>query len=505
MKHLFTSIIFLLCLCVTKANNIQISNISTLSANNTIKFDISWENSWRSSILNNWDAAYVFFKYKNVTGQWVSMPLTSVGNVIPSSYQANMYPYGALLYRATVGSGTSNILNVELGIPASQALGIFDIRGFAIEMVEIPTTNEFFAGDGASNNSYPISSIINTSTVTITDPLSTPQSVSLSYLNNGHWNFICMKYELSQGGYRDFLNTLTYNQQVNHIVPLPNAAANTAALYNLNRNSIKIKTPGVAPNTPAVFGCDANSNAVYDEANDGEWVACNYLNWQDHAAYLAWAGLNPMTEMQYEKVARGIQLPVAGEYAWGNTNVFTGSPYYMTSNINQASETMSNASVSPTGNAQYFNSYDNVGPTRNGVFATATSNRISSGGSFYGVMELSGNLWERVITTANSSGISYFNSSKIMDRELNSSGYAVTTSASATFSGIWPGSQFIPGLSQVQINAAVNATGLIYRGGGWSSNTSQLSISDRSGLLVTNPNSDRALMAEVGVRGILRE
>ncbi|MCX7953959.1 MAG: hypothetical protein N3A01_02080 [Bacteroidales bacterium] len=44
------------------ANNVQISNLGLVGQNTTldytmIRFDISWENSWRTSTLeSNWDA-----------------------------------------------------------------------------------------------------------------------------------------------------------------------------------------------------------------------------------------------------------------------------------------------------------------------------------------------------------------------------------------------------------------------------------------------------------------
>jgi hypothetical protein len=79
--------ITLLCLFTTAAysNNIQITNVSVQSATNTIQFTVSWDNSWRSSTLNNWDAAWVFLKYYNPLAlEWQSLYFTNTGNVIPS-------------------------------------------------------------------------------------------------------------------------------------------------------------------------------------------------------------------------------------------------------------------------------------------------------------------------------------------------------------------------------------------------------------------------------------
>ncbi|MGB2703958.1 MAG: hypothetical protein WBC81_09835, partial [Chitinophagaceae bacterium] len=85
--------ITLLCLFTTAAysNNIQITNVSVQSATNTIQFTVSWDNSWRSSTLNNWDAAWVFLKYYNPLAlEWQSLYFTNTGNVIPSGYSADM-------------------------------------------------------------------------------------------------------------------------------------------------------------------------------------------------------------------------------------------------------------------------------------------------------------------------------------------------------------------------------------------------------------------------------
>ncbi len=408
-KLLFITAIVFSCVGV-KANNIQISNVSVVPTNNTIKFDVSWDNSWRSSLLNNWDAAWVFFKYKNVNGAWQHMYLTNIGNTIPSGFTSSIatspFGVGTFLYRSAAGSGTSTLTNVELGIEAAQATGIFDISAYCIEMVYVPQAS-FYVGDGVSDGSYfPVTNIASNIT-TLVDPLATPTSISSTTFPNGYNAFYCMKYELSQGGYRDFLNSLTYNQQVSHIVPLPTISSGSAALVNLFRNTIRIKTPGVIAtptNTPAVFGCDANNNGIYDEATDGEWVACNYLNWVDHAAYLYWAGLRPLTELEFEKTARGILLPVSNEYAWGNS--FINTTPFTFSNLNEASEIVTNAAASPLGNSVNGGTVGS-GPLRNGIFATATSNRISSGAGFYGVMELTGNLYERVVSTRVATGLAY--------------------------------------------------------------------------------------------------
>ncbi len=506
-KLLFFTVIIFACVS-TKANNIQITNVSVVPANNTIKFDVSWDNGWRSNTLNNWDAAWVFFKYYDpyyLGGSWRTLKQTGINNIIPSGFTNLLTPYpikvGSFIYRSAVGAGTTTITNVELGITAAQATGIYDIKAFAVEMVYVPAAS-FYLGDGAATSSYPVTQVLNSNT-TIVDPISTiGPGADLGEFNvypNGYSAFYCMKYELSQGGYRDFLNTLSYNQQIPHVIIAPNSVSGSSALApgpNFFRNFIKIKTAGVAATNPAVFGCDGNANGTYDEPTDGEYIACNFLNWVDHAAYLDWAGLRPLSEQEFEKAARGIQLPVVGEFAWGNTSVFSGPPYYSITNLNQTSEIINNAAASPIGNANYDASYASPdGPLRNGIFATATSNRISSGASFYGIMELSGNLFERVVTSANLLG-------RNLDTTIATDGELSNTISGYGFASIpnWPGS-FISGASFGPINGSNNATGLTYRGGSWLNISAFLQTSNRGLAPIADANIIRT--NNVGVRGCL--
>jgi formylglycine-generating enzyme required for sulfatase activity len=185
-----------------------------------------------------------------------------------------------------------------------------------------------------------------------------------------------MKYEISQGQYADFLNTLTATQDETRF---PN--------YNGNYR----------------HGIDGFQGSRKAAAPDR---ACNYLRWADGCAYADRAGLRPMTELEFEKICRGPQSVVDNEFAWGNANI--ASTAYTLSNDGQPTETVSNPANDPTGNAAYGTTAggtdDISGPLRCGIFATGSSTRITAGANYYGVMEMSGNLWERAVTVANSTG-----------------------------------------------------------------------------------------------------
>lgn len=472
------------------ANNIRISNVSVLPGSNQIQFDLAWDNSWRSDVLQNWDAAWVFMKYRDVDGSWKHLAFTNSNNTAPAGYTLIVASdnNGAFLYRSLAGNGNNTITGIKLGIPSQHALGVYDIKVFGIEMVYIPT-GAFWAGDnGVSANSYIVQNsttpvLVDQNITGIYDPLAGgavplndfSSSLNPSYIPTGYNGFYCMKYEITQGAYRDFLNTLTYSQQVSRTSVAPSSSIGTIALMGSesSRAYIHIATPGlnIGVNAAAVYGCDANNNNVFNEAADGEWVACNYLSWPDLTAYLNWACLAPMSELQYEKICRGPLQPVSGEFPWG-TNLASNNIYLMT-NTGAANESISN----PSGTANEGNSINLItdaliaGPVRNGIFATASSDRITSGGAFYGVMEMGGNMWERVISTATLKGRSY--------RGVNGTGQ-ISASGNAVAHYSWPGTVFCLFCETGEINGSVNADGLMYRGGSSHWGTSYMRTSDRS-------------------------
>ncbi|NJL15262.1 MAG: SUMF1/EgtB/PvdO family nonheme iron enzyme [Microscillaceae bacterium] len=204
-----------------------------------------------------------------------------------------------------------------------------------------------------------------------------------------------MKYEISQQQYVTFLNLLDFNQQINRTAVAPSSAIGTAALAPIsgnNRNSIEISTSGVAFATPAIYGNDLNGNDVFDEATDGGNIACNYLSWEDLKAYLDWAALRPMTELEFEKTCRGPNAPVLAEYAWGTTTINQAISNALT-NGGLATE----VSTSAADGLSAFNAGVStvLGPLRVGFAATASTFRTGAGASYYGILDLSGNVWEQ--------------------------------------------------------------------------------------------------------------
>ena len=478
------------------ANNITITNASLTGRNATagvdnaanytmVQFDISWDNSWRtSSAPYNSDAAWVFVKYRVGAGDWQHATINYTGNTAPSG--STITPAtdgtGAFIYRDADGTGTFSKTGVQLrwnyGSNGVADGATVDVKVFAIEMVYVPT-GAFAAGSGGSESSAFTLTTINTGTAT-TAPSGTgalggqgggyptgqtaPTNASWP---NGYSAFYCMKYEISQQGYVDFLNMLTYTQQATRTANAPSSAAGTGALItgNTSRNGIDIMTPGVSTATPAVYACNLNGNTNYSESDDGKNIACNYLTWADVAAYLDWSGLRPMTELEFEKACRGTATPVANEYAWGSTSITQNTGI---TNSGQTNETSTNS-----GNATYGNHGSVPGPMRGGALSTLSSTREGAGATYYGIMEMSGNVYERPVTVGNATGRGF----------TGTHGNGVVTANGDADASTWPGS---------------TAEGAGFRGGEWNHTAADARVSDRGNAAYTL--NDRYL--HIGGRGV---
>ena len=141
------------------ANNIAVANVSLtdqVAASHycNIKFDISWDNSWRTSAVpNNWDAAWVFVKYRVSGGEWHHATQNLTGFTAPSgsTFTASPDGKGVFIYRSSDGSGTNTWTNAKIrwnyGTDGVADDALMDIRVYAIEMVYIPE-GSYYLGDG---------------------------------------------------------------------------------------------------------------------------------------------------------------------------------------------------------------------------------------------------------------------------------------------------------------------------------------------------------------------
>lgn len=411
MKRFYLAISCLLTSMAVMANNIQVSNITASGTN--ISFTVAWDNSWNTMsninplYPNNWDGAWVFIKYQNnIDNLWKHAKVSSTvtdhtisGGILEINTVSD--GMGIFLRRTNPGNGSVSA-TVTLKMNPLTGTGAFNFKVFATEMVYIPQGN-FQLGDGqvsgaAYFSSQDIDATKQSGGINAGALFSGSPALSANF-PMGYNAYYLMKYELTTEQWVDFLNTLTYDQQANRIDVAPNAVVNTQ-IYTptagtIMDNIIKIQSTGLNNTLPATFGCDLDGDNVYNETNDGQNIAFPMINKADFFAWLDWSGLRPMTELEFEKAGRGTQNRVAGEYAWGSTEIVTKLRTNL-SNLGLATEawtgTVSNGLV--MANAGPNPSY---GPSRSGVFATGSSGRASAGAGFYGNMELTGNVWEFTI------------------------------------------------------------------------------------------------------------
>lgn len=450
-----------------RASNIQIANVSlkdrdTMAGTVYIKFDLSWEFSWKDRTHGNWDAAWVFVKaYEDELKTWSHVNLVApegrprmsgsgcyiaAPHEIGSANEPMWTEFGTsntdfgekvtglFIYRKDVGNGHNTIENIRLkwkyaddGFLSSDNL---QVAVFAIEMVYVPE-HTYILGDGISPNALFADGknlIIKTDVVggsfVVKATMGTIESeTGFTYQGKaipdafpmGHKAFYMMKYEISQHAYADFLNTLTAEQQEKRAAASPYAAQGTLAMipakYNSNptqyRNFIRIRAAGLRAtgekaSVAARYGNNVsggNGLDAWDLEMNGGNIACNFLSWNDGAAYLDWACLRPFSELEYEKACRGTRF-LKEEMAWGEkygTAVTAKGATWFT-NPNQPDEKSVNleANYIPTGKAPWV--------MRVGGFSGDSTTRSEAGATYYGILNMSDNLWERCINVSTDDG-----------------------------------------------------------------------------------------------------
>lgn len=352
---------------------------------------------------------------------------------------------GVFIYRNSNGTGDNNFNGVSLrwlyptdGVANNTQV---TVKVFAIEMVYIPQ-GSFYVGDSVSAKRFhPVGDTSSAFQITSESALTIDGTTNGSLwatgdmvagnipadYPKGYDAFYLMKYEVTQGQYTEFLNMLTSTQATNRFNP--------SEMFG-DRFTITGTYPVYTTNRPT--------------------RACNYLAYVDGAAYADWSGLRPISEFELEKAARGTAAVVASEYAWGNTNIdITGN----VSGAEDGTETVT-GDINANHNISFTNGDGGMGPIRTGIFAATLNTREGSGGSFYGVMEISGNVWETIV----SSGLSVSRSF------VGTHGDGVLSSNGNGTNSDWPG------YSGVEINSNLGSGG---RAGGWQNALARLRVSDR--------------------------
>ncbi|OFX68970.1 MAG: hypothetical protein A2X12_05555 [Bacteroidetes bacterium GWE2_29_8] len=382
------------------SNNLVIDSVQV--SNDTIFFNISWENSWRT--INpithqacNYDAVWVFVKQKDcASGEWTHLDLDS-SVLSHSTNNSNVEVYvdknkdfkGVFVQRDSISDGTGDIVNVKIALKMKTPVINTTVKVFGIEMVRI-NDGAYYLGDGSATSRFcdggDVNSpfLINTNLIIpvglVAGQLSA-SSVATRPVGNipraypkGFFAFYCMKYEITQGQYADFLNNIN-----------PDQANVRYYIGAINNYTISGSWPNIAASSPH--------------------RAVNFLSWADFCAYLDWACLRPMSELEYEKICRGDSImPTANEYAWG-TNIITDANTVEAGTLGNDNENVTNFIALGGGIANYNNN-GIIGPLRAGFPAKTATSRIERGETYYGVSEMSGNVIEYCVNT-DLTGITY--------------------------------------------------------------------------------------------------
>jgi len=515
---LFSIFIFLLGVSVPSvwASNLQLSNfdevsVNTAASNMTFTFNLTQDNSWYDATKGSFDAVWIFMKYSpdgGVTWKHAHMSgygINPAGFLVPLQFQ-NQFEIvvpksdqaGFFLQRTGPGTGSINLAGIQFvwnygqdGVSAATAQSPNTLHAiYGIEMVYIPQ-GAFYAGDGNGtfSSEYPLGGtnpwyIQGESQITTTVlggayyyqntgastgagageyasgsifyvPLSYPKGFNAFYL---------MKYELTEGQWVSFFNTLP-------LAARPNRDITSANLGGKNSQGI------VYRNTISWPGSGNTALLASPVLTLRPARPVSFVSWPDVAAYAEWAGLRPITELEFEKAARGKdQNHLAGEFVWGTTSITAATSGGLPNADENGTEVLSDGS-NVNGNSGGFTSGDGrsggispnqAGPVRVGIFAASVSNATNpgpSGAGFYGNMELSGNLAQPIVTVGRPEAVGTFQGSNGTG-DVNSSGFATNQD--------WPG--YDPGNSQVD-----GTIGIGYRGGDFhSSSTTPYMLSART-------------------------
>jgi formylglycine-generating enzyme required for sulfatase activity len=484
-KRLLTKVLSLSCLPVVAiafasaawANGLTITNGEVLDQNTAqstvnVQFDLSWQNAWKDGV--NHDAVWLFMKYSDDDGVTWNHATMAISGTNPSGFSSGtgtaldiVVPQdlkGAFISKSSSGVGSVAASDVTVswdygldGVADDKVLSSLIVKIFAVEMVYV-SDGAFYAGDTASTASFQQGSadtdpwyISAAGSIQVTNIASdgyyyvsggyigedgTGTAFSIpSTFPNGYNGFYMMKYEVTEGEWVSFFNTLTDAQKAARDVTGA-AGKNTDGEYKRN----------------TIAWTSGKSTTSRDDR------AVSYLSWPDGCSFADWAGLRPMTELEFEKAARGAtNAATAQEYAWGTASVTAVSSISGTENGSETASTGSNAVF----NSVTFTGGDGgQGPVRAGIFAKASTVRTAAGAGFYGAMELSGNVAERVVSVGNSQGRAFTGTHG--DGELSAGGFANNAD--------WPG---------YTAGEVSDSAGSGMRGGSWSDVSARLRVSDR--------------------------
>ena len=410
-----------------------------------ISVDARWGDSWFESSRppfvtteTSWDALWVFAKYRlGVDGPWQHVRLSRASEQLdqPAGVHVHLGAYdddamhgpGAFVARASRedDDGVVAVQQIEFlwAVEGQDLPPIADVSLvlIALEMAYVPAGVFVAGGVGEERSAFRAERI---------DEGRVPDGFSaLPTWPNGYDAFYAMKYPLTQRQYATFLRSLRDDA---------------------------LDTRFVGPADPRL----AIAELAGGFGSKLPFVPMHHIGWDDALAYAAWAGLRPLSELEYEKAARGPQGAVADEYAWGSTHIVHVAGFVAEGLLDERAK-------DPDGNATF--AALTQGPIRAGASALPTDDRAGAGAGYYGLLDLSGNTGERVVRLL-PSGNAF--DGRHGDGRLEADGHAN-----------------VPGWPSLDDRAT------IVRGGGWRSEPEALRLADRGG------DDDGARHDDVGWRG----
>ncbi len=392
-----TTLLFLICTCLNAgATNIRITDVAVETMSDTaqglpVSFTIAWDNAWNNA--KNHDAAWVFLKYKPRDLQAAArhMYLKPAGHAVlkkstttlpdpfieVSEDRIGVFLYPSSDYRGNVEWTMRLFFDVKTTAQPASMPGDWSL--FALEMVYVPAGG-FTLGDpdttalraaaffrsgpgGRYDGLFPITSEEQTLEVGDQPGALNYRSEEPEYQGDrqgpvppefpkGVQAFYVQKYEITQGQYAAFLNNLS--KQASYF------RANFAGMhYYKERGSITCADAGYTAGSPD--------------------RPLNFVGWDDGCAFADWAGLRPMTELEFEKACRGSGKPIPHEFPWG-----TGSKERLARFVDLDDELKNAAGLDES--------------------MLSDANRDMFGASHWWVMDLAGSLWERVVSIGHPNG-----------------------------------------------------------------------------------------------------
>jgi len=255
-----------------KADPVRIENVrrtdGPVAGQSSVTFDLAWDHSWRAAWdvtaeqhggagtlkLESWDAAWVFVKFRKPGDDgWshATLSTSAADHSVPTGAALDVGPsdddkrgVGVFVYRAKAGSGANHFKGVKLRwlhkADGVDAPGAVKLKVFAIQMVYVPQ-GAFWAGDGSttvvagqfsagdSADPYRVESedaitlggqsrknLLNRDGIGVRraeDFTSGGTKTLPARFPKGYAAFYCMRHEITEGQYLEFLNTVGSERQ----------------------------------------------------------------------------------------------------------------------------------------------------------------------------------------------------------------------------------------------------------------------------------------------------